>query len=103
MRDAVFEPVEVGVGVCELVSDPEAVLVPLCVPLGVCVPVGEGGTDASAQLPFCGGSATPRNTVPVGATASTTVDAATVLYAYSVVLEEAYRTKEPPTVRPAME
>ena len=43
--------------------------------------VGVFGGVASAQLTFCGGSATPRKTVPLPAVASTVVAAATVSYA----------------------
>ena len=69
--------------------------------------VADGVTSgvATTQDAFCGGSATPRNTLPVGAVASTVTTCVPVSNAYSVVGVDAKRTNAPPAVllRPVME
>ena len=99
----VGEPVVAGVPVCVSVLAG----VPVCEPVdaGVTVDAGVPEHDGHAAATLYGAVVTPRNTVLVGAVASTAAALVTVLYEYSLVDEVAYSINTPhaPSCRPAME
>ena len=71
---------------------------------GVVVPVGVEEHDAYTGATEYGAAVTPRNTVLVGAVASTDFVSVTVLYEYSVVGDVRYSINAPQSsARPAME